>query len=765
MARIKPTVALRNERAGRNKRKRPAAPAPRAKKPLFPSVNWGKVRLWGVGLVFAGLWILLWGRAYQVQIIRGPRYAEEARRAHVATEVATGRRGSIVDRNGNVLAKSVDVSSVAVRPGNVTDPDGATKLLSSALGIPAPKARKIVTDQKRGFVWVERKVNPRVAEVIRKADVPGVSLVREYERAYPFKHLAGQLLGFVNVDEKGIEGLELAFNDHLSGQQKSRVVQRDAAGRRLHSAATGEMEDLTGENLTLTIDTQVQFFAESALSSGIGAFGARWAACMVVDVPSGDILAWAEYPFFNPNRPAEANLFTRRNKTAMDALEQGSTIKPFLMAAALQEKVITPDSQYDCEKGKWKLRNVVIRDTSPHGTLTARDILKVSSNIGSAKIGMALGAAKYYGYLQRLGFGVRTGLPLAGENKGIVRPAKQWVDIDLATASFGQSFSATIVQMAQAYLCLANDGVKKNLRLVIPNNGSNTGPNNAAANGSGNDGKAGQTAEPERIFSVEVMRQVREMLRSAVEDTGGTGRRAHIDGLVVGGKTGTAQKASGDAYGAGRVASFVGMVPVEEPRYLVIVLLDEPEKNQYGGFVAAPIFKNVALHTMAYHGLLPESTPAQALIEFEREKKALAAEAAAAENTPALAAVVPEAARSHTDKTKPGQTKPDQTKPGAAKPGQAKPGQAKPGPAKAEPAKAEPAKPELVNAVQADGQDNIVPAVVGLSVRKAVENFARKGIVPEIKGEGAVVIRQTPEAGHPLPGAGGKFTIWLGDNS
>lgn len=702
MARIKPTIALRNERAGRNKRKRPSPPSLRAKPALFASVNWGKVRLWGVSLVFACLWGLLWFRAYQVQIIRGPRYAEAARRAHVATEVATGHRGSIFDRKGNVLAKSVETSSVAVRPRNVKDVAAAAKLLTSTLNIPVSKARAIVTS-KKGFVWAERKINPATAEVIRKANVPGIYLEREYERVYPFKHLAGQLLGFVNVDEKGIEGIELAFDDELSGQQKHRVLQKDAAGRRLYSAENEAAEDLTGENVVLTIDTQMQFFAESALVKGVEAFGARWASCMVVDVPSGDILAWAEYPFFNPNRPGSADQFIRRNKTAMDALEQGSTIKPFLMAAALQEGIITPDTEYDCENGKWRLRKVTIRDTSSHGVLPAKDILKVSSNIGTAKIGMDLGAAKYHQYLSRLGFGGRTGLPLPGENRGILHPVRQWTDVDLASASFGQSFSATIAQMAQAYLCLANDGVKKDLRLAIPLQGEEN------------------PGESERIFAPEVMRQVREMLRGAVEDTGGTGRRARIDGLTVGGKTGTAQKASGDSYGAGRVASFVGMVPVEEPRYLVVVMFDEPEKNQYGGVVAAPIFKNVALHAMAYHGLLPESTPAQALLEFEREKQALASHNAtetAAQTADAALVVV--------------------------------------------------SAPDLVNVAREDGKgENTVPPVVGMSVRKAVEIFARCGIVPEIKGQGNMVVRQEPGAGLPLAErkAGNSYILWVGDNS
>ncbi|MDL2209215.1 PASTA domain-containing protein [Desulfovibrio sp. OttesenSCG-928-O18] len=698
MARIRPTIALRNDRAGRNKRKRPASTVTRTKMPFWQRVNWSKVRLWSVSLAFAGLWVLLWARAYQIQIIRGPRYAEEARRAHIATEVATGRRGSILDRNGNVLAKSVEARSVAVRPNRVTDKEAAARLLASALNIAPAKAKKIVTD-KRSFVWAARKVGPRAVEAIQAANLSGIYLQKEYERVYPFKHLAGQLVGFADVDEKGIEGLELAFNDTLSGQKKRLVMQRDAAGRRLYSGAGEGMHDLAGENVVLTIDTQVQYFAESALLQGVENFGARWAGCMVVDVPSGDILAWAEYPFFNPNRPSASSAFERRNKTAMDALEQGSTIKPFLMAAALQEKIVTPESEYDCEKGKWKLHNVTIRDTSVHAVLPAKDIIKFSSNIGMAKIGLELGTAKYHRYLTRLGFGARTGLPLAGENPGIVRPAKQWGEVDLASAAFGQSFSATIVQMAQAYLCIANDGVKKDLRLVFP-----------AAD------EQKKTAPGERLFSREVMWQVREMMRSTVEDSGGTARRARIDGLSVGGKTGTAQKASGDAYGAGRVASFVGMLPVEAPRYLVVVMLDEPVKNQYGGVVAAPVFKNVAMRTMAYHGLLPESAPLAALAELRRERQAQEA---------------------------------------AGQPG-APQGEA-----------TEEERVELVNVAQAAAGKGSAPSVVGLSARKAVEAFARQGLVPEIKGDGNIVVRQVPEPGVALSAQGGKTqcVIWLGDRS
>ena len=656
-------------------------------------IDWGKVRFIGVGVIFAALWLLLWGRAFQVQVVRGPRYTEEARRAQIATELDTGRRGSILDRNNNVLAKSVVVTSVGIRPRAVKDVAVAATALQRALQIPPARARALVTD-KRHFVWVARKVNPKAAEQLQAEAVPGIALIREYERIYPFKHMAGQLLGFVDIDDNGIEGLEKSLNETLSGQQKRKVLQRDAAGRRLYSGNASDFEKLSGDDVRVTLDTQVQFFAEQALVSGVEKFGANWAGCLVVDVPTGDILAWSEYPFFNPNNYREFSPFVRRNKIAMDALEQGSTVKPFLMAAALQEGVVTPQSTYDCEKGQWKLRNVVIRDTSSHEMLDARAIMRVSSNIGVAKIGLELGAKRYFQYLSRLGFGERTGLPLAGESRGIFRPLKQWTEVDLAAASFGQGISLTTLQMAQAYLTLANGGVKKELRLLAGEEKSGT--------------------RTERVFSKANAAEVREMLRMAVEEKNATGRRARISGLEVGGKTGTAQKAHGDTYGAGRVASFVGMVPASKPRFLVLVVFDEPVNNQYGGVVTAPIFRDVVLRTMAYSGLLPENTPMQALAELAEER----------------------------------------AQPASGKPS----GSVEEAPARA---------PELTNVVRLAGASGDVPSVVGLSVRKAVEAFARRGLLPTLRGSGNIVVRQMPEPGVAMPGdpASAECILWVEERS
>ena len=594
-ARKQVDVSAYGQRAAKSTRdrstgRRPASKAAAKKAmPRESRWDWGRIRLLTVGVLFTLLWGALWARAYHLQITMGPEYAALAQRQHTTREQVTGVRGNIMDRNGNVLARSVECSSVAANPARIRDRQQAAIDLAAALNLPVSR----VLDQlqeNRQFVWLARKVDYHTAESIRALNIPGVFLKTEYERVYPYRHLAGQLIGFVNIDDKGIEGLEKAFESDLAGRSVTRVVERDARGNRLMARGSGVLMDLRGRNLKLTLDAQIQFFAEEALAEHVQRFGARWGGCIVVDVPTGEILAWAQYPFFDPNNINATPQADRRNRLASDMLEQGSTIKSFLIAAALEEGIVEPSTRFNCENGRWRLRNTVLRDTRPHGVLTVEQIMQVSSNIGVAKIGLMLGAERYSGYLSRLGFGQRTGLPLAGEARGILRPPGRWSEIDLAAASFGQSFSATVAQMAQAYLCLAGDGIMRPLRLVMDQ-----------------DVSAMPAASGERIFSETTMEQVREMLRMVVEEEGGTGRHARIPGLVVGGKTGTAQKADArGGYGDGRMGSFVGMIPIENPRYLIVVLLDEPTETQFGGVIAAPVFRHVALNTMAYHGRLPD---------------------------------------------------------------------------------------------------------------------------------------------------------------
>lgn len=315
----------------------------------------------------------------------------------------------------------------------------------------------------------------------------------------------------------------------------------------------------------LTLDVQLQFIAEEAVARAARDFDARWSGALVVDVPSGDILAWAQYPFFNPNTYRQSSPMIYRNRLASDALEPGSTFKPFVMASALQERKINRNTAIDCENGKWEIKKVTIRDTSRQGVLPAHKVLRYSSNIGMAKIGLELGSPTLYKYLRALGFGESTCVPVA-DSRGILRQPRSWSEADLMSASFGQSVSVTALQMAQGYLTLLNNGVYKPLRLLRE--------------------QVNVEQRYERIFSERVCREVMGMMRDVVEEKDGTGKRARIEGVEVAGKTGTAQKADHKAgsYGSKRLASFVGFLPADDPRYLIVVLVDEPTKNQYGAW-------------------------------------------------------------------------------------------------------------------------------------------------------------------------------------
>ena len=638
----------------------------------------------GVAVFFGLIWLGLWARAYWVQVHDGPKLAEQARQQQVASESVAGERGQILDRNGRLLAKSVEFKSVAARPFQVTDPGHAAAVLSKALG---RRQDQLLVRLKAGkpFVWIARQVSDRAALDIQAAGLKGVEITSEYGRQYPNKHLAGQLLGFVNVDGKGLEGLEKSFEQHLAGKDTRFLVERDAAGRKLYFDAQGREVDIRGKDIRLTLDANIQFVAEEALARAVTDHRGRWGGCLVVDLEGGEILAWAQYPFFNPNASRHATPSQWRNRIVQDALEPGSTAKPLLVAAAVQENVCQPDTVYNCENGRWKVGGIRIKDTHEYGLLTVSKVIRYSSNICAAKIGLALGASKYYDYLERLGFGQRTGVPVPGENVGILRRAGQWQQADLAATSFGQSFSASMLQMAQAYQVLASDGVKRPLKLVLD---------------------PAPSVSEDRIFKTQVARAVLSMLRDVVQEDG-TGTEARIDGLDIGGKTGTAQKAeTGVGYGAEYAASFVGLLPTTKPRYMVYVLVDEPDDSHYGGVVAAPAFKEITSRMLAYRGELPGRGPAVAAGEGKGE------------------------AHDGTDQKVAG------TGPGS----------------------------EVEAAGPAD--DGNVPNVVGLPVRRAVELFALRGVVPLLKGEGLVVSSQQPAAGTPWPqNRQPACVLWLGAES
>lgn len=596
MMMLQQNTGLRRRKTKPNTKK--VSPAKTAKKSWIPhrvpQFDSSKIRFQIVALVFIVLWTILWGRAFYLQIVMGPELRTMSSKQHHFTQLVEAKRGNIYDRNGQILARSVEAKSVYAHPKQIDDADFAAKTLAPILSLDEKKLAERLK-QERAFIWLKRKIDDATATAIQKSNLNGIGLSTEYERVYPYKHLAGQLLGFVGVDNNGLEGVERSFNDVLIGNSQKQVVPRDIAGRALYDINDSESR---GEDLYLTIDVQLQFIAEEVISKAVETNHAKWGGVLIADAKTSNILAWAQYPFFNPNNFRNYTADVYRNRLASDALEPGSTFKPLIVAGALENKIIDLNTKFDTENGVWVLDHIKIGknkkpftigdDGRAYKELTAEEILAYSSNIGMAKITQAMGAKITRQFVLDLGFGTTTDIGLT-ESKGIIRPLKDWSEADLLSSGFGQSISATALQMVQAFNILANDGERVHLHIIKDESSENV-------------------AE-QRVFSRKVAREVLKMMETVV-DGNGTGRNARIPGVRVAGKTGTAQKAGANdntsGYGDKRMASFIGIVPADNPKYIIYVLLDDLDKNSYGGRLAAPVFQEIAQRSMAYSGDLPD---------------------------------------------------------------------------------------------------------------------------------------------------------------
>ncbi|MFP4629377.1 MAG: penicillin-binding transpeptidase domain-containing protein [Desulfohalobiaceae bacterium] len=541
--------------------------------------DWSRIRVSLLWVLFILIWLGLWAKAFQVQILEGRNLASMANRQYWSQDSAYGQRGEIVDRQGRLLAKSLTVQSVFARPQEVEDPAQSAGVLARILDLPEPVVREDLK-QDSSFVWIARQIKDMQAFQIQAEGLPGIYLTEERRRFYPQGGLAGQLLGVAGLDNQGLEGLELYFDNYLSGEKKEYMLQRDAAGNLLY--APGQFEaDVSGRQLRLTLDSRLQYAAERALAAAVQKHEANSGMSLVVKVQSGEILAWANYPFFNPNNYRSSSPKQRNNRVALKEFEPGSTLKPFLVAAALQEQTCSLNSIFFCEQGKWTRNGFEFNDVKDYGWMPVSKILRYSSNIGAGKLGLELGAQKYYYYLDKLGLGKKTGLPLPSESKGILRPPFAWSQVDLISSSFGQGLSSTALQLAQAYLCLANKGVRIPLRLV-------------------QEPTRDPGLERKRVFSSSNAQKVLEVLQDVVQEDG-TGVKARIEGVSMAGKTGTSQKAVSDGgYGEEHLSSFVGLLPAKEPQYLILSIVDEPQVHHYGGLVVAPAVREVALEILSH---------------------------------------------------------------------------------------------------------------------------------------------------------------------
>ena len=539
--------------------------------------------------VFITLLAVALGRAVWLQAVRGPELAAMAMRQHRETVVVPAARGTIFDRNGEPLAIGEQATTVYANPRQVNRPRDVTLAAGKALGVEPGVVYPQLVDRTRGFVYVARKADPLKVDALEKLGFAGLGFYSEELRTYPQGPVAAQVLGFAGLDNKGLEGLERSLESVLAGRPGSQTIVKDPFGRALDVVST--KPETPGKNVRLTIDHQIQANAETVLQETVRRWGARSASAIVMDPYTGSVLAMAVAPRFNANRFPTTRPDRRRNRAVTDTYEPGSTFKLVTVAAALQEGIVNPSTSFRLAP-TIKVSDRVIREAHTRGTerLTVKQIVEYSSNIGTITIAQRLGAGRLSSWIDRFGFGKPTGIDFPGESPGFALPLDQWSGSTIGTVPIGHGIAVTPMQMARAYATIANGGL-----LVRPHLIERV------------DGQPVAATKKRRVVSRAVSTKILSMLRGVVLE--GTGTEAAIPGYTVAGKTGTAAKIdSNGRYSTSRyVASFVGLVPASKPRLVVMVMVDEPRGNIYGGVVAAPAFREIARFNLQHLEVPPDA--------------------------------------------------------------------------------------------------------------------------------------------------------------
>jgi cell division protein FtsI (penicillin-binding protein 3) len=638
-----------------------------------------------LALAFLGLL----GRLAYLQILKHDEYSRLAESQHAKTVPLRPKRGPILDRTGQALAVSSRADTLYVTPAKVEDAGRLAARLAPILGEPARDVARKLTASKK-FAPVRRRLTPDVARAVRGLRDPSLTLVEDSLRLYPNRELAAQLIGFEGAEGRGLAGMEQVWDAHLAGVEGRAVVERDALGREMTGAPIVLKPSVAGQGIVLTIDATLQYLAEKEVDAAWRRTRAKSAMAVAMDPRTGEILAMAIRPTFNPNRFASATDDDRRARAVTDPFEPGSTFKVIMAASALEEGVARPTDRLYAENGAITVASTTIHDWKKYGWLTFAEVLQNSSNVGSIKVGLSLGKERYYKYMTAFGFGASTNLGLPGESRGQLRPPAQWSGLSLATMSIGQEISVTAVQMVAAFGAVANGGRLMQPQIV-----------RAVLDAQGRELRSFEPKAVRQVISPETARTLTEMMVNVVGN--GTGRHAAIPGYDVAGKTGTAQKmdpATKRYSRAPGVLSFVGFVPADDPRLAMIVLLDEPENEKWGSEAAAPMFAAIGREALRYLNVPPrDSSP----VPIVRGGVAAAAPDRPRATPAAGAALGADLA------------------------------------------------PALVEAAPtgADGQP-VMPRLAGLSLRQAMEALAPYGARLEITGRG-VVTSQSPLPGAPLP--------------
>ncbi|HUI26792.1 MAG TPA: penicillin-binding protein [Candidatus Kryptonia bacterium] len=561
------------------------------------STSAGRDRIAATAGVFFMLFLVVLGRAVYLTVVRGPELKALAARQHQQRVPAPLERGAIVDRNGEPLALTIDAAAVYLRPRELTGPQ-PTRALAQALGLPlATLSAKAASGSP--FVWLDRQMPLDRWLTLSDLRLGGIGSQPARRRHYPHETLAAHVLGFTNVDAKGLEGLELRYNADLLSEPPSLNVERDARGRPMLFHEVEQPRPVRGARVELTIDAALQHVAEGELAKAVAEHHAEAGVAIVLDPRTGEVLALANDPSFDPNDPGDAPAASRRNRAITDFFEPGSTFKSITAAAALEAGVVKPEERIYCENGSYAVGRRVVHDHERYGWLNFAEVIQHSSNIGTAKVGERVGAARLGAMIDAFGFGHPTGIDLPGEVAGQVRPWEKWGRIHVVTNSFGQGIAVTPIQLVRAYAAIANGGVLLQpfvVQRVVHDDGTIVRERHVEA--------------IRRVMSPETAHQLTAMLRGVVE--GGTGTKAEVDGFAVAGKTGTAQKVdphTGRYSARGRMSSFVGFVPAEDPRLVILVVIDSPKGVTYGGLVAAPVFRRIAEYGLERLGLRLSAPP------------------------------------------------------------------------------------------------------------------------------------------------------------
>jgi len=551
---------------------------------------------------FLAAWaIVVAGRLIQIQVVRHDHYVARARSQQERTIVMAPVRGSILDARGRVLAESVAAESIYADPQAISNPRAVAKALAA---IPELRltAREIEARLRgnNSFAWIARQLPLEITAQVHKLGLPGIYFLEAHRRSYPRGSLAANVIGYVSVDGDGLAGIEHSLDSQIHGTPGKVTLIRDARRGMYLVGGEGPNRSRDGHHVVLTIDAVVQFIAERALAKAVAQRGASGGSVIVMNPNDGAILAMASVPTFDPNHFRDFPNVAWKNRNVQDAYEPGSTFKIITAAAGLEEGVVTPSQVLDCGNGEITIGPVTIHEHDGHryGLLTFEDVMVHSSNVGAVRVGLQLGQSRFYDWIRRFGFGDRTGIPLPGESGGILHRVETWSQISNASIAIGQEVSVTPLQIIRATGAVATGGMLVEPRIV-----------DRVVDDAGNVIASPPRAEPRRVMSEKTAAVLNEILKAVVAR--GTGTQAALVEHVVAGKTGTAQKAKRGGYSANDyVGSFAGYVPADRPRLVILVVIDEPRGEYYGGTVAAPVFREIAEGTLRYLKVAP-SIPAR----------------------------------------------------------------------------------------------------------------------------------------------------------